>query len=112
MCCASRRSCTTPNNYAAAASWTRFGEIVGRLAGLVNRFTTTLDCLDIGFLPDETLDQLPLPSQIGATRVGGIDFEQTPDPRRPERGAHPERRTWWLHRHRPGHQSAHDHREH
>ena len=28
----------------------RFGEIDDRLAGMVNRFTTTLDCLDISFL--------------------------------------------------------------
>lgn len=54
----------------------RFGEIVGRLAGMVERFTTTLDCLDTGFLPDNTLDQLPLPSQIGATRAGGIDLNK------------------------------------
>ena len=54
----------------------RFGEIVGRLAGMVERFTTTLDCLDLGFLPDDTLDELPLPSQIGATRVGGIDLNK------------------------------------
>ena len=52
----------------------RFGEIGARLAGMDDRFTTTLDCVDIGFLPDDTLDQLPLPSQIGATRVGGIDL--------------------------------------
>jgi hypothetical protein len=32
----------------------RFGEIVGRLAGMVDRFCTTLDCLDIGFLPEDT----------------------------------------------------------
>ncbi len=54
----------------------RFGEIVSRLAGMVNRFCTTLDCLDTGFLPDDTLDHLPLPSQIGATRVGGIDVNK------------------------------------
>lgn len=54
----------------------RFGEIVGRLAGMVDRFTTTLDCLDTSFLPDDTLDQLPLPSQIGATHVGGIDLNK------------------------------------
>lgn len=30
-------------------------------------------CVDIGFLPEGILDRLPLPSQIGATRVGGID---------------------------------------
>lgn len=54
----------------------RFGEIVGRLAGMVERFTTTLDCLDVGFLPDDTLDALPLPSRLGATRIGGIDLNK------------------------------------
>ncbi len=51
----------------------KFGEITARLAGMVDRFTSMLDCVDIGFLPEGILDQLPLPSQIGATRVGGID---------------------------------------
>jgi hypothetical protein len=55
---------------------TKFPTIVTRLAGMLERFTTTLDCIDIGFLPDGTLDQLPLPSQIGATRVGGVDLNQ------------------------------------
>jgi len=41
------------------------------------RFTTMLDCLDIGFIPDGILDQLPAPSQIGATRVGGVDVNKT-----------------------------------
>jgi hypothetical protein len=54
----------------------RFGEIISRLAGMVDRFCTTLDCLDTGFLPDHTLDELPLPSQIGTTRVGGIDLNK------------------------------------
>jgi hypothetical protein len=52
----------------------RFPEIVARLAGMVDRFTGMLDCIDVGFLPDGILDQLPLPAQIGATRVGGIDL--------------------------------------
>jgi len=60
MCCASRPSCTTPNNCAAAAAWTASVQIVGRLTGMVDRFTTTLDCLDIGFLPDDMLDELPV----------------------------------------------------
>ena len=51
----------------------KFGAIVARLAGMVDRFTTMLDCIDTGFLPDGLLDQLPTPSQIGAVRVGGID---------------------------------------
>ena len=55
----------------------RFPEIVGRLAGMVDRFTSMLDCVDVGFIPDGVLDQLPLPSQIGATRVGGVDVNKT-----------------------------------
>jgi len=53
-----------------------FGEIVNRLAGMAKRFCTALDCVDIGFLPDHTLDELPTASQIGATRVGGIDLNR------------------------------------
>ena len=36
-----------------------FGEIVTRLAGMAERFCTALDCVDIGFIPDHTLDELP-----------------------------------------------------
>jgi hypothetical protein len=51
----------------------KFPTIVDRLAGMVDRFTSMLDCVDVGFLPDGVMDQLPTPSQIGATRVGGVD---------------------------------------
>jgi hypothetical protein len=54
----------------------RFPQIVTRLRGMTERFCTTLDCLDTCFLPDGTLDALPLPSRIGATRVGGIDLNK------------------------------------
>ena len=53
-----------------------FPEIITRLAGMAERFATTLDCADISFLPDGMLDQLPLPSRIGATRTGGIDLNK------------------------------------
>ena len=53
-----------------------FPEIITRPAGMAGRFATTLDCADISFLADGTLDQLPLPSQLGATRVGGIDLNK------------------------------------
>jgi hypothetical protein len=33
-----------------------------------------LDCVDVAFVSDETLDQLPLPSRVGKVRVGGIDL--------------------------------------
>jgi hypothetical protein len=53
-----------------------FPQIITRLAGMAERFATTLDCADVGFLPDGTLDELPLPSRIGATRTGGIDLNK------------------------------------
>jgi len=53
-----------------------FPEIITRLAGMAERFATTLDCADISFLPDGLLDQLPLPARIGATRTGGIDLNK------------------------------------
>ncbi|MGV1010691.1 MAG: hypothetical protein ACOYBY_19245 [Dermatophilaceae bacterium] len=54
----------------------KFPAIVTRLAGMVDRFTSMLDCVDVAFLPDGILDQLPTPSQIGATRVGGVDVNK------------------------------------
>jgi hypothetical protein len=54
----------------------RFPQIVARLAGICQRFCTMLDCVDIGFIPVGTLDQLPLPAQLGASRVGGIDVNK------------------------------------
>ena len=53
-----------------------FPTIVARLGGMVDRFTSMLDCVDISFLPDGILDQLPTPSQIGATRTGGVDVNK------------------------------------
>jgi hypothetical protein len=54
----------------------RFPEIISKLAGMVGRFCTTLDCVDTGFLPEDTLDQLPLPSHLGTIRIGGIDLNK------------------------------------
>jgi hypothetical protein len=53
-----------------------FPEIITRLAGIAERFATTLDCADVSFLPDGVLDELPLPSRIGAVRTGGIDLNK------------------------------------
>jgi hypothetical protein len=54
----------------------RFPAIVAQLAGITERFATAVDCVDIGFLTDQTLDDLPRASQIGASRVGGIDLNK------------------------------------
>jgi hypothetical protein len=53
-----------------------FPQIIARLAGMAERFCTALDCVDIGFLNDTALDELPLPSRVGATRVGGVDLNK------------------------------------
>jgi hypothetical protein len=53
-----------------------FPEIITRLAGMTERFATTLGCAGISFLPDGMLDGLPLPSRLGATRTGGIDLNK------------------------------------
>jgi hypothetical protein len=52
----------------------KFPQIITRLTGMVDRFTSMLDCVELGFLPDGILDQLPAPSQLAGTRVGGIDL--------------------------------------
>ena len=54
----------------------RFPQITTRLTAMVDRFTSMLDCVEVGFLPDGILDQLPAPSQIAATRIGGIDLNK------------------------------------
>src|SRR5262249_53030554 len=53
-----------------------FPEIIGRLAGMAERFCTALDCVDISFLNDTAPDAPPLPSRVGAARVGGIDLNK------------------------------------
>jgi hypothetical protein len=59
------------------ARWVRaWAKANARLAGMAGRFCTMLDCVDTGFIPGGTLDELPLPSQIGATRTGGIDLNK------------------------------------
>lgn len=54
----------------------RFPDIVSALAAMLERFCTTLDCVDVAFVPDGVLEQLPQPTTIGATRVGGIDLDK------------------------------------
>lgn len=54
----------------------KFPDIVRRLAGMLERFCTTVDCVDVAFIPDGVLDDLAQPSVIGQTRVGGIDMDK------------------------------------
>lgn len=53
-----------------------FGEIVTRLRGILERFLNAVGCLGACFVADDTLENLPLPAQVGKTKVGGIDFNK------------------------------------
>jgi hypothetical protein len=53
----------------------KFPDIVTRLMGMLERFATALDCVDIGFVPDGLLDDLPTATTLGRTRVGGVDLD-------------------------------------
>ena len=53
-----------------------FGEIVIRLRGILERFLNAVSCMDACFVSDDTLENLPLPAQVGQTKVGGIDFNK------------------------------------
>ncbi len=35
-----------------------------------------LSCIDQCFIGDQTLEQLPTPSQVGKATVGGVDFNK------------------------------------
>jgi hypothetical protein len=54
----------------------KFAHITTRLTAMVDRFTSMLDCVHVGFLPDGILDRLPATSQINGTRVPGIDLNR------------------------------------
>jgi hypothetical protein len=51
----------------------KFTQIVARLKTMLETFLNQLHCVDISFIATETLEKLPTPTQVGKTRVGGID---------------------------------------
>ncbi len=52
-----------------------FSEIVSYLKGILFRFLDILHGIDAAFVSDEFLDTLPHPSQVGKTRVGGLNLD-------------------------------------
>ncbi|MCC7155609.1 MAG: hypothetical protein IT161_13620 [Bryobacterales bacterium] len=53
-----------------------FPEIVIEAKGILERFMNALSCIDQCFIADRMLEQLPAPSQVGKTMVGGIDLNK------------------------------------
>jgi hypothetical protein len=54
----------------------KFAEITDSLKAILERFVGVLNCIDISFIDDKTLDTWPLASKVGATRLGGIDINK------------------------------------
>jgi hypothetical protein len=55
----------------------KFPEIAHHLNEILERFLNILHCLDHAFISDDTLDNLHTSAQVGKTRVGGIDLNQS-----------------------------------
>jgi len=54
----------------------KFAEIIQRLQGILERFLDTIHWMDTAAIADSTIDDLPKSSQVGASRVGGIDINK------------------------------------
>ena len=53
-----------------------FSQLVIELKAILERFVDALACVDRCFIGGETLDTLPLPSQVGQTKVAGLDLNK------------------------------------
>jgi hypothetical protein len=54
----------------------KYPDIVQRLAAMVERFLEVLHWTGTAWISEGTLENLPKPSRVGKTRVGGIDLNQ------------------------------------
>jgi len=54
----------------------KFPQIVVHAKSILERFMDALSCIDQCFIADRMLEQLPAPSQVGKTKVGGIDLNK------------------------------------
>jgi len=54
----------------------KFPEILVQAKSILERFMDALSCIDQCFIADRMLEQLPAASQIGKTKVGGIDLNK------------------------------------
>ena len=52
----------------------KFPEIVMRLKAILDRFLNVLRSIDVAGINPAQLDELSMPSQVGQTRVGGVDL--------------------------------------
>ena len=55
----------------------KFSQILMQAREILGRFMDALSCIDQCFIADSTLEELPAPSSVGKTRVGGIDLNKS-----------------------------------
>ncbi len=53
-----------------------FARLVAALKGILKRFMEALSCIDQCFIADDLLERLPAATQVGKTKVGGIDLNK------------------------------------
>jgi hypothetical protein len=53
-----------------------FNRIVEILREMLERFSNSLSCMDRCFIADDLLERLPEPSQVGKTKVGGVNYNE------------------------------------
>lgn len=53
-----------------------FPKTVTRLRDILERLPNMLYCIDACFIGENLLENLPCPTIVGATRVGGINYNQ------------------------------------
>ena len=54
----------------------KFPQIVAHLSNILHRFLDVIHCVDQAFISADTFDRLADPSQVGRTRVGGLNLDK------------------------------------
>lgn len=54
----------------------RFANVIERLRAIIEKFLETVHSIDVCFVADATLEQLPTATRVGKSKVGGIDYNQ------------------------------------
>ena len=54
----------------------KFPQILMLARDILQRFVDALSCIDQCFIADSMLEELPAPSSVGKTKVGGIDLNK------------------------------------
>src|SRR5207244_2106633 len=54
----------------------KFPRILMQAKDILERFMDALSCIDQCFIADSMLEELPAPSSVGKTKVGGIDLNK------------------------------------